>query len=226
MVALLAALCLHIALRLATDSPQHAKAQDLLRAPTLEALRLASIGEPEAASKMLMLHLQAYDDQPGAPLPWREMDYNNLQNWLAKALDLDPRSHYPLMAATEIYAAVSDQQRTSQMLDFVHERFAEDPNRRWPWLAHAALIAQHRLRDPQRAHRYAAELRARAPYAPPWARNLDALLAQNNELQATRQLAGAMLATGQVRSERTLRELERILQATESRAAAQNGALR
>ncbi|HEY1149235.1 MAG TPA: hypothetical protein VGF27_11715, partial [Pseudoduganella sp.] len=62
--------------------------------------------------------------------------------------------------------------------------------------------------------------------APPWARQLDALLAQDNELQATRQLAGAMLATGQIRSERELRELERILQATESRAAAQDGALR
>jgi hypothetical protein len=225
-VTLLAALCLHIALRLAADGAQQTVAHHLPRAPALEALRLASLGEPEATSKTLMLHLQAYDDQPGAPLPWREMDYNKLQTWLARALDLDPRSQYPLMAATEIYSAVNDQLRIGQMLDFVHRRFAEDPNRRWPWLAHAALIAQHRLHDPQRAQQYAAELGARAPQAPPWARQLDVLLTQENELQATRQLAGAMLATGQIRSERELRELERILQATESRAAAQHGALR
>jgi hypothetical protein len=225
-ITLLAALCLHIAFRLTADGTSQAEPHDLPRAPAMEALLLASAGEPEAASKALMLHLQAYDDQPGAPLPWREMDYNKLQTWLARALDLDPRSQYPLMAATEIYSAVNDQQRISQMLDFVHQRFAEDPNRRWPWLAHAALIAQHRLHDPQRAQQYAAELSSKAPQAPPWARQLGALLAQENELQATRQLAGAMLATGQIHSERELRELERILQATESRAAAQDGALR
>ncbi|HEY1151329.1 MAG TPA: hypothetical protein VGF27_22310, partial [Pseudoduganella sp.] len=169
-VTLLAALCLHIALRLAADGAAQSKPHDLPRAPTLEALLLASAGEREAASKALMLHLQTYDDQPGAPLPWREMDYNKLQTWLARALYLDPRSQYPLMAATEIYSAVNDQQRIGQMLDFVHQRFAEDPNRRWPWLAHATLIAQHRLHDPQRARTYAAELSAKAPQAPPWAR--------------------------------------------------------
>ena len=37
--------------------------------------------------------------------------------------------------------------RMRQALDFIFDAFAADPNRRWPALAHAALLAKHRLHD-------------------------------------------------------------------------------
>ncbi|MGO4377687.1 hypothetical protein [Pseudoduganella sp. RAF53_2] len=205
-----------------TGAAAGADARDLPEAPSAAALRLASLGEPEAASKVAMLYLQAYDDPN---VHWREMDYGHLRDWLARALDLAPRSQYPLLAASELYTAVQDPPRVQTMLDFVHDRFKEDPNRRWPWLAHAALIAQHRLHDPQQAQRYAAELRAQASEAPQWARELQPLLA-GTELQATRRLAGAMLTTGQITDASELRLLERRLQATETRATPPDAALR
>jgi len=52
---LVAALCLHVALRLAADSAPPPKARDLPPAPALAALRLASIGETEANTRFLEL---------------------------------------------------------------------------------------------------------------------------------------------------------------------------
>ena len=41
------------------------------------------------------------------------------------------------------------------MLEFVYREFLLDPNRRWPWLAHATVLAKHRLHDLPLALRYA-----------------------------------------------------------------------
>ena len=46
--------------------------------------------------------------------------------------------------------------------------FFRDPDRRWPWLAHAALVAKHRLADLPLARRYASAVQryARGPDVP------------------------------------------------------------
>jgi hypothetical protein len=197
------------------QGPASAQTPALPPAPPLALLQVASLGERAAASRLLMLYLQSWDDQPGARISWRALDYGRLTDWLARALDLDPRSQYPLMSASGIYSAVNDPGRARQMLAFVHQRFSEDPNRRWPWLAYAAIAAQHRLHDPQLAQRYAAAIRSQATAAsvPPWARQLDTILREDtSELDATRAVAGGLLATGQLRDPHELQQLERHLQ--------------
>jgi hypothetical protein len=47
---------------------------------------------------------------------------------------------------------------TYLMFDFVEAQFLQDPNRRWRWLAHAAIIAKHGLNDNTLALKYADEL--------------------------------------------------------------------
>jgi hypothetical protein len=73
-----------------------------------------------------------------------------------------------------VYAAASDSERTRAMLEFVYQRYAEDPGQRWPWLAHAALVARHKLHDDALADKYAKALRERAvrPGIPAWVREL------------------------------------------------------
>jgi hypothetical protein len=200
----LAALALALLLQVlwqASRPPARARAQDLPPAPSLASLQLAALGEPVALSKAMMLYVQSHDEQAGISIAWRDLDYVRVASWLQRVLELDPRSQYPLLAASEVYGSVSDPARARLMLDFVYARFSEDPNRRWPWLAHAALVAKHRLHDLPLARRYAQAIRLQATGAqvPSWARELEVFILEDmNELDAARKLIGGLLSSGQI----------------------------
>lgn len=199
-----------------SQPPPRARAQAMPPAPPLVALQLAALGDPVALSKASMLYLQGYDEQAGLSIAWRELDYGKLRDWLGRVLDLDPRGQYPLLAASQVYGAVSDPARTRLMLDFVYQRYREDPNRRWPWLAHAALVARHRLHDLPLARQYAQAIREYATGAavPAWARQLEIfVLEEMNEPAAARALIGALLASGKVTDPNELRFLSARLDA-------------
>ncbi|EEF24788.1 conserved hypothetical protein [Ricinus communis] len=185
-------------------------AQDLPPAPSPATLQLAALGDPVALSKATMLYVQGFDEQAGVSIAWRNLDYTKVVHWLQRVLDLDPRSQYPLLAASEVYGSVSDPARARLMQDFVYARFSEDPNRRWPWLAHAALVARHRLHDLPLARRYAAAIRMQATGAgvPAWARELEIFIAEDmNEPDAARALIGGLLQSGQITDPNELRFL-------------------
>lgn len=194
--------------------------EPLPSAPPDAVARLASLGDPLAAARGLMLYLQAHDDQAAGSTGLHTLDYTRIRGWLALALDLDPRSQYPLLAASEVYAAVNDPQRVRTMLDFVHTEFARDPQRRWPWMAQAAMVARHRLHDLPLASQYAHALREQAPNAPPWTHELEALFAEDaNELDTARAIIGGLIASGQISDPNELRFLDAKLRALEAKNA-------
>ena len=212
------ALAATLALQLLWHAAQPARrpqADALAAAPPLAVLRLASLGEPLALSKAMLLYLQAFDEQDGVSLSLNRLDYGRVESWLEAALALDPRSQYPLLAASEVYGAAGDPARVRRMLDFVARHFEEDPRRRWPWLAHAALVAKHRLHDLPLARRYAQAIRRRAdgPDVPAWARELEVFVLEDmNELDSARALIGGLLQSGQVTDPHELAFLERRLE--------------
>ncbi len=178
-------------------------------APTA-VLRLASLGEPVALAKGLMLYVQGAEGQR----PLSQIDYAMLTGWLGAIMELDPRAQYPLLAASQVYAATGDPARARTMLDFVHARFLEDPDRRWPWLTHATLAAKHRLHDLPLARRYAQDIRmhTKPGVLPHWAQQMEVFILDDmNETDSARALIGAMLASGQVTDPRELAFLERRL---------------
>ncbi len=198
----------------ASHPPSPARARDLPPPPSLVSLQLAALGDPVALSKATMLYVQGFDEQAGLSIAWRDLDYSRVIGWLQRVLQLDPRGQYPLLAASQVYGAVSDPVRTRQMLDFVYASFSADPNRRWPWLAHAALVARHRLHDLPLARRYAAAIRAQATGAdvPPWARELEIFIAEDmNERDSARALIGGLLRGGQITDPHELQFLSRRL---------------
>ena len=146
-----------------------------------------------------MLWLQAFDNQPGVSLPLHVLDYERVEAWLGAALDLDPGSHYPLLVATRLYGSVADRGRVRRMLEFAYDRFLQAPNHRWRWLAHASILAKHRLGDLPLALRYARAITTHAtgPQVPYWARDLTVIvLAEMGEYEAARGLVAALLAGG------------------------------
>jgi len=187
------ALAAQIGLR-ATSRPVGTERSELPSAPSAQGLRLASFGEPEALGRVAMLYLQAFDLGP-------KLDYTRLIGWLRAILALDPRSQYPLFAAARVYAEVPDPARARAMLEFIHEQYLVDPNRRWPWLAHAALLAKHRLRDLPLARRYAAEIdrHTTAGDVPLGVKQMEVFILEDmNELEAARILLGGLLESGQI----------------------------
>lgn len=179
--------------------PPVARAAALPQPPSEAWLRVMSLGEPIVLSQLLVLYVQAFDNQPGISIPYADLDYNSVKSWLGAALSLDPDGQYPLLMATHLYARVPDEARQRQMLEFVHHHFLQDPNRRWRWLAHAAILARHRLKDLPLALRYGEEIAQRAPAAPSWARQMRIfLLADMGEREAAAVLLGGLLESGQV----------------------------
>jgi hypothetical protein len=155
--------------------------------------------EPIPTGQLSALYLQAFDNQPGISIPFRDLDYTRVRAWLSLVLELDPVGQYPLLMASQLYAQVPDPDRSRLMLEFVHDRFDADPERRWPWLAHAAIMAKHRLHDLPMALRFARAIARSAKTAPAWARQMHIFLLEDmGEFEAARILLGGLLASGTV----------------------------
>src|SRR6266513_5762826 len=204
----------------ATAPPPRAAAEDLALAPSIAALRLASFVDPVALGKALMLYLQAFDYQSGSKVPYRDLDYGRLEAWLARILELDPRGQYPLLAASRLYAEVPAEAKQRSMLEFVYRQFLLDPDRRWPWLAHATAIAKHRLHDLPLALRYARAIQryAVADTVPIWAKQMEIFILEDmNELETARLIIGGVVQSGTVKDPAELRFLEERLKQLEAR---------
>ena len=213
------ALALQVGVALLQPRPS-ARAEDLGPAPGVNTLRLAAVGEPIALANLLMLYLQAFDYQAGTRVPYRDLDYDRLLEWLARILELDPAGQYPLMSASRLYAEVPDPVKQRKMLDFVYREYLRDPNRRWPWLAHATLLAKHQLKDLPLARKYAVALQQNttSPDAPVWVRQMEPFILEDmNELEAAKIMIGGLLASGQVKDRRDFELLERRLKQLEEK---------
>ena len=200
-------LALQIAWQLNQPKPV-ARAEALEPPPPVALLRVAGLGEPVALAQLMTLYLQAFDNQPGISIPFRELDYPRVALWLDAILKLDPLGQYPLLMASQLYAQVPDPPRTRFMFDFVYRRFLDDPDRRWRWLAHAALASKHRLKDLPLAMQYARAIATRAPHALAWARQLHIILLEDmGEIDSAKILIGALLDSGEIKDKYELRFL-------------------
>lgn len=178
-----------------------ATAADLPQAPATATLRLACLGEPIAAANLLSLYLQAFDTQPGISIPFRDLDYDRVEEWLVRVLEIDPPGQYPLLMASQVYSQVPDEKKQRQMLDLVYRQFLLDPNRRWRWLGHAAILAKHRLHDLRLALRYARAINQHATSTdvPHWARQMHIFVLEDmGEHQTVKILLGGLLASGAI----------------------------
>jgi len=218
LLALVLALGLQIIWHGLRPEPQ-ARAEELPLPPPLNSLKVASLNDPIVMGKLLTLWLQAFDNQPGVSIPFRNLNYPKVTQWLSRILILDPRGQYPLLAASRVYAEVATEEKQRHMLEWVYKQFLVDPNRRWPWLAHASIIAKHRLEDLPLALKYARAITEHATGAnvPYWARDMSIVILEDmGELDSAQLLIGGLLDGGLISDaherqflERKLEELER-----------------
>jgi len=182
-------------------------------------LQLYSLGDPLVVAKMIMLWLQAFDNQPGISIPFRELDYHKVTGWLDNILTLDSKGQYPLLAASRVYTQVPDEARQRLMLEFVYEKFFEDPDRRWPSLTHAVYVAKHVLNDLPLALRYAEALaeNVNVDNAPFWVTQMNIYVLEDmDEIESAKVLIGGLIGSGAIKDEHELRFLMQRLERLEA----------
>ena len=202
----------------ASRPPLIASATELPTAPPVEKLLLLDLGDPVTLAKILMLWLQSFDNQPGISIPFRSLDYSGLIDWLQAILLLDDNAKYPLFAASRLYSEVPDDVKKRQILEFVYQRFLEEPDERWPTLAHAVYVAKHRLRDMQLALRYAHALanRVTAKNIPPWIKQMEIYVLEDmGEIESAKVLIGGLLESGEITDAHELSFLKQRLERLE-----------
>ena len=190
--------------------------------PRQGALRLASFAEEPAAARLAMLYLQSYDYRAGNRTSYQKLDYERLTGWLDAIQALDPRSDYPLFSAARIYAENPDAARSRRMLEYVYQAFFDDPARRWPALAHAAIVAKHRLKDLPLALRYAraVERHATGSDVPLWAKQMEIFILEDmDELEAARAMIASLLESGRIHDPAEIRFLRDRLRELAARQA-------
>lgn len=211
-------LVLQILFRIAQPGPT-VVADQLQPPPPLKFLRLASLGEPIGLASALDLYLQAFDTQPGISIPFRQLNYRNITRWLDRISSLDPASGYPFLLASQVYSQVPDPARERIVLDFIFRKFHEDPVHRWRWLAHAAILAKHQLKDTPLALTYARAIAKEAndPSVPSWAKQMQIFLLEDlGRYEAAKVLLGGLLASGTITDEHEIRFLMERLKALEN----------
>ena len=195
----------------ALQEPVSAKAEDLPHPMSSGAYVMASLNEPVATAKLLNLWLQAFDNQPGISIPLRSLDYRVVREWLDTILELDPKGHYPMLVAARVYGSVSDTDKQREMMDYIYNRFTQDPDKHWRWLAHAVIVAKHDLKDLQLALKYADALadKATGEHVPYWAKDMKIIVLEDmGKLEAARILVGGLIASGEINDPHELHFLE------------------
>jgi len=173
--------------------------------------QLFGLGDSIAISKIFMLWLQAFDNQPGVSVPFKNLDYGRVINWLERILALDPKGQYPLLAAGRIYGEVTDEGKKRQMLAFIYEQFPKDPNRRWPSMTHAIYIAKHRIKDYPLALRFAHAVaqQVTANNVPSWVKQMEIYVLEDmGEVESAKILIGGLLESGAITDAHELQFLQ------------------
>ncbi len=224
-VLVLAALACAFALQLFWHGQRptlNAEVEPLSSPLAANAYRLATLGESLATAKILNLWLQAYDNQPGISLSFKQLDYARIAQWLDLILELDPKGRYPLLAAARIYGSVNDAVRKRYMMDYVYRKFLENPGQRWPWLAYAVIVAKHELKDLPLALKYASALsdQATGKNVPYWARDMKIIVLEDlGEVEAAKILVGGLLESGEITDPSELKFLEERIHRLETRSS-------
>ena len=180
--------------------------------------QLLGLGDSIAISKLFMLWLQAFDNQPGVSVPFKRLDYGRVIIWLERILALDPKSQYPLLAAARVYGEVADEGKKRQMMEFIYQQFPEDPNRRWPSMIHAIYVAKHRIKDYPLALKFAHAVAQQVTVTdiPHWVKQMEIYVLEDmGEIESAKILIGGLLESGAITDAHELQFLQNRLDSLE-----------
>ncbi len=178
-------------------------------------LSLFALSDSIVTSKLTMLWLQAFDNQPGISIPFAKLNYNRVIDWLRLIQSLDEKSGYPLLSASRLYSKVPEEKKKRLMLDYVKDEYLKDPDLRWRWMTHCVYVAKHELKDLDMALAYARIIRENTSsgVAPSWVRQMEIFILEDmDEIESAKVLLGGLLESGEIRDQHEFNFLSQRLQ--------------
>lgn len=177
----LGALAAQVAFSVYLLPPPEVRQRDYETPPAETMFHILALGEPETLAKLLALRLQLFDNQPGVSVPFAELDYGKLGEWLDRVVALDERAEYPHFLMAKIYSAVNDNSRRRQAVAWVRRQFLRRPDERWWWMVHSTNLAKHFIKDDALALDMARDLREHLTpgKTPSWPRQMEAFFLEN-----------------------------------------------
>jgi hypothetical protein len=195
-VFLFAALVLNIALWQAS-SGLFAKWAGVPPVPTRQGAVMMALGDEEFSYRTGALTLQNLGDGGGLVTPIRDYDFEKLGRWFWLLNDLDPASDHVPMAAAYYFGGTRVPKDVAVVVKYLSVIGDSPVGEKWRWLAHAAYLARHRMKDLDLALELAYRLSRIQPLnreLPMWARQMPAfVLKEQGDKAASKELMEQML---------------------------------
>lgn len=184
----------------AASADIRAKWQGVPPVPSRTGAVMMALGDSEFSYRMLGMTLQHLGDTGGQATPLKDYDYKKIGQWLWLLYELDPASdHAPLLAAY-YFGATMEAEDSAVIVDYLGKIGQNPVGEKWRWLAQAAYLARHRVRDLDLALDLAYKLSKMEPIddiLPMWARHMPAsILQEQGDKEAARDIIENLLSSG------------------------------
>lgn len=139
------------------------------------ALRALSFGDEEAFFRLLALNIQNSGDTFGRFTALYKYDFNKLSHWFALLGRFNNQSNYMPALASYYFSQTQNPSDVRYLVDYLDAYASGREKEKWWWLTQAAYLAEHKLKDTDRALEVAEKLRGLRGI-PIWAQQLPAFI--------------------------------------------------
>jgi len=143
--------------------------------PGQVSVKALSFGDEQFYFRLLALDIQNAGDTFGRFTELYKYDYKKLYAWFTLLDTLDNESDYVPFLASYYFSQTQHVPDVRYVVDYLYEHSAGRPEKKYWWLAQAAYLAEHKLKDSDLALKMAAPLE-HADNAPYWVRQLPAFV--------------------------------------------------
>lgn len=145
-------------------------------APKTLSAKLSFLDDESFAYRAYGLALQNFGSI-GQTQSLKAYNYENLGGWFDLMDILDPKSHFMPYMAAYYFGATPDETQLKPVISYLEKRGLEPGPQNWRWLAQAAYLARHRMKDMDEALRISRELGSIYRVGmPTWTRNMEPML--------------------------------------------------
>ncbi|MFA5592350.1 MAG: hypothetical protein WC989_03445 [Micavibrio sp.] len=165
--------------------------------PSASSVRMAALGDPEIAYRMIGYFLQNAGNTGGRYESLKDYNYTYLEGWFGLAHALDPRADLvPFLTAYYFGALENEPGRTSHVARALIAPGLEPYPEKWRWLAHAVYLARFRADNIEWALELANKLAGLDVEMAAWGRQMPAFVQLGmGDKKAAYEVMVSMLAT-------------------------------
>ncbi len=145
-------------------------------APKMLSAKISFLDDISLAYRVYGLALQNYGSI-GQTQSLKNYNYEYLGDWFDLMEYLDSKSHFMPYMAAYYFGATPDEKQLKPVIAYLEKRGMQEGPQNWRWLAQAAYLARHRMKDMDEAMRIARKLGSIYKSGmPTWTRNMEPML--------------------------------------------------